>query len=66
MTKGMKSSEFWQTLVANLVSGFLVVWGAVQSNETLVGVGMAGLTIKTSVYAYGRAKVKAAEAEAEK
>ena len=64
MNKGIKSSEFWLTVLAMLVN-LLLASGAITSEPALVGLGIASSTLASLGYAGARTLTKSAEAKKE-
>lgn len=57
---GVKTSEFWITILNNVVGLGLLVYGLVADNDTAatIGASLSGLT--TSAYTLARSKAKTA------
>lgn len=56
MTKGMKSSEFWLTLIASITTMFQAIQGNIDPKlATIIG------AVLTAVYTIARALVKSSE-----
>jgi hypothetical protein len=57
---GWKTTEFWLTLIANIV-GLLLASGAITNDMVLQGLGMASMALGNLGYGMARASTKRSE-----
>lgn len=60
---GVKTSEFWKSLVVNLIATLIIAYGLWKGNEGIAGFGTILLGFTTGTYNIGRSMEKSAQAK---